>query len=238
MNFVSSTLVFNETYGFSTVIHEFTHSYFGNDVTCVNWNHFWINEGLDVFMERKVWEIMLGDDDLTKRYYNEGNQGLLQDMFNYGMNDSYTSLFPNVGENDPEDSYSYVPYEKGSQFIYYIETLIGKDKMQFMLHQYLTNFSNLAIDQQQFKEFYERFLYNNFDETSAITIINETRWDDWIYGRGLPPITLNFTINKESVQPTKSPTASSSSADRGNSYVPELLLCLTLSSILLSVLSR
>jgi len=39
---------------FNVFIHEMVHSWVGNLVTCNNWNNFWLNEGLTVFIERKV----------------------------------------------------------------------------------------------------------------------------------------------------------------------------------------
>lgn len=38
----------------STVAHEIAHSWTGNLVTNCNWEHFWLNEGHTVFLERKI----------------------------------------------------------------------------------------------------------------------------------------------------------------------------------------
>ena len=51
-----------------------------------------------------------------------GNTSLWSDMYGYGLNDSYSSLFPELNNGaDPDDSFSEVPYEKGFQFLYYLE---------------------------------------------------------------------------------------------------------------------
>ena len=116
-----------------TVIHEITHSWFGNDVGCKSWNHFWINEGLNVFMERKVLEQFYGTGFALLDYFT-GNTSMVEEMIDwYGLNNSYSSLFPDIGDDDPENSFSDVPYEKGSQFMFWIETLISEEAMQQLL---------------------------------------------------------------------------------------------------------
>jgi aminopeptidase N len=37
------------------------------------------------------------------------------------------------------------PYEKGSQFMYYIQSLIGEDLMQSLLRLYINTFAQTAI---------------------------------------------------------------------------------------------
>ena len=44
------------------------------------------------------------------------------DMKSYGFDNSYSSLLPNHNDGtDPDDSFSEIPYEKGFQFLYYLE---------------------------------------------------------------------------------------------------------------------
>lgn len=38
----------------SMVLHELAHSWFGNSVTCATWPAYWLNEGLAVFIQRKM----------------------------------------------------------------------------------------------------------------------------------------------------------------------------------------
>ena len=46
--------------------HELAHQWWGNNVTCLNWNHFWLNEGLAVFMSSAFKEQRFGHDHYLK----------------------------------------------------------------------------------------------------------------------------------------------------------------------------
>ena len=48
-------------------------------------------------------------------------------MENYGLNNTYASLHPVLQGDNPDNSFSEVPYEKGFQLLNYMETLIGRD---------------------------------------------------------------------------------------------------------------
>ena len=165
---------------------------FGNAVGCQNWNHFWLNEGLNVFMERKTLALLRGEDIARIEYYN-GNISVYNDMLDYGLSDSYSSLYPDIQDDDPENSFSSLPYEKGSQFVYYMETLLGEELMQQMLQSYLVTFSQQTVTESDLRGLYTAFVYENFDNATAADILVKTDWDTWVFEPGLPPVTLNFT---------------------------------------------
>jgi len=194
MTLASPTLITGDKSKVSTAIHEVTHSWFGNDVSCLNWDNFWLNEGMNTFMERKTLALLLGEERAKIEYFTV-NISMYNEMLDYGLDHSYSSLFPNIQEDDPENTISLVPYDKGSQFLYYIETLIGEDLMQQMLRQYLVNFSQQAITHRDFEAFYESFLYSNFDNRTAAELIVQTDWDTWVLEPGLAPVPLNFSTD-------------------------------------------
>jgi len=190
-NQVSHTLIAGDKSMLKIAIHEITHSWFGNDVGCKSWNHFWINEGLNVFMERKVLEFFYSKDYAAIDYFT-GNTSMVEQMDSwYGLDDPYSSLFPDIGDDDPENSFSDVPYEKGSQFLYYIESLIGMDAMQRMLQDYILTFTQQAIDATEFKSFYESWVMDTFPD-NATDIIDMTMWDVWVYEPGVAPVDLGI----------------------------------------------
>jgi len=54
LTFASPTIITDDKSQVYVATHEIAHSWTGNDVTCKNWTHFWLNEGFTVFEERKV----------------------------------------------------------------------------------------------------------------------------------------------------------------------------------------
>ena len=66
---MSSFTAMNERYGKEVLAneqdvwlgaHEFAHQWWGNMVTCRNWNHFWLNEGIATFMAAAYMEHRFG----------------------------------------------------------------------------------------------------------------------------------------------------------------------------------
>ena len=66
---------------------------------------------------------------------------MYQDMVGYGLNNSYSSLYPILNGDRPDNSMSVIPYEKGFQLLYYMETLIGADHMQALLREWILKYS-------------------------------------------------------------------------------------------------
>jgi len=189
-NIVTHTLLTGDKSMVPTAIHELTHSWFGNEVGCQNWNHMWINEGMNVFMERKIQGLFYGEEFSKIKYYL-GNTTMYYEYFlSYGLNDSYSALYPDIGTDDPENSFSKVPYEKGSQFMYYVESLLGVEGMQKMLRAYIHKFSQDAINETEFEAFYNDFVMETFSNGSEI--VNATMWHTWVHEPGNGPVTIDI----------------------------------------------
>ena len=79
LTFASPTIIVGDKSQVYVATHEIAHSWSGNDVTCRNWEHFWINEGFTVFEERKV-SGQLHGKDFAKVEALLGNSTLWTDM--------------------------------------------------------------------------------------------------------------------------------------------------------------
>lgn len=112
LTFASPTIIVGDKSQVSVATHEIAHSWSGNEVTCRDWSNMWLNEGFTVFEERKVSAKFYGPD-FAKRASQLGNVSLWASMTAYGLDHTYSSLHPDVTGQDPDDSYSTVPYEKG-----------------------------------------------------------------------------------------------------------------------------
>lgn len=60
LTFVTPTTIAGDRSLVDVVAHEIAHSWTGNLVTNLSWEHFWLNEGCNVYVERKILERLEG----------------------------------------------------------------------------------------------------------------------------------------------------------------------------------
>jgi leukotriene-A4 hydrolase len=192
LTFASPTIITGDKSQVYVATHEIAHSWTGNDVTCQNWESFWLNEGFTVFEERKV-SAKLHGEEFAKVEALLGNYSLYQDMVNFGLDHPYSSLHPTLKGDNPDNSFSEVPYEKGFQFLTYLESLIGPEMFQTFLRHYINEHAQTSIEADDLRRTWEFFIEDNFNQTETNRILGTVNWDAWIYTPGLPPVTLDFT---------------------------------------------
>ena len=97
LTFVTPALLAGDKSLISTIAHELSHSWSGNLVTNKNWRNFWLNEGLTVFLERKIIEIKFGKD-MALLQASVGYRVLMDDIKSLGEDNTFTSLYPEIGK--------------------------------------------------------------------------------------------------------------------------------------------
>lgn len=166
MTFLTPALIVGDRSQVDVLAHEASHSWHGNNVSCAEWNSFWLNEGYTTYTERLI-ALRLHGEATRDFEYILGRKALLDDLKRYD-NDKMRKAqklralntltcasntleerqdFPRVeggtpathidreqpssadipykdGE-DPDDFYSGVAYEKGANFLLYLERLVG-----------------------------------------------------------------------------------------------------------------
>lgn len=149
LTFATPFIIIGDKSGTSVANHEIAHSWTGNLVTNMNWDNFWLNEGMTVFLERKISKI-LNNDAYVKMDARNGNTSMYQAMLGYGLTHRFTSLTPKAGLQNPDDAFSTIPYEKGYQFLLYLESLDGEDKFQKFYNHWLTKWRYLSVTSDDF----------------------------------------------------------------------------------------
>lgn len=84
----------------------------GNLVTNATWEHFWLNEGWTVWLERKIMSRVRKSSDVFRLSAQIGWHHLVDDINRMGSEGRFTKLVWPLGEEDPDDAFSSVPYEK------------------------------------------------------------------------------------------------------------------------------
>jgi leukotriene-A4 hydrolase len=114
LTFATPTLLAGDRSLADVIAHEIAHSWTGNLVTNLTWDHFWLNEGWTVWLERKITSKVKCDDEVGKLSAQIGYKHLQDDIHRMGKDDVFTCmLWPLTGQ-DPDDAFSSVPYEKVS----------------------------------------------------------------------------------------------------------------------------
>ena len=191
LTFMSPTHIVGDNSSFSVFVHEINHSWFGNLVTNENWSHFWLNEGMTRWAERKIDSILFGED-FSLVHAKLGNESMYSAMQDYGMNSNFTSLHPVFNGTHPDKAFSSIPYEKGFQFAYYLEHLIEPANFQKFLKGYIAEHYQKSINSDDFKSSFEGFVKKNFSWKNSTEILSKIDWDAWLNKPGLPPVIQNF----------------------------------------------
>ena len=191
LTFVTPALLAGDCSMSNVIGHEISHSWTGNLVTNKNWKNFWVNEGFTIFMERKLDSALLGED-MENLEAIVGNNELIADIKLLGEDSEYTKLSPDYGGNDPDDGFSTVPYEKGYQFLIFIEKLIGKDNFKEAMQRYIKKYRYKSVDYTAFKEVLEDLIREKYKKKPAKKLIAEINWDKWLNDKGIPAYKNDF----------------------------------------------
>ncbi|XP_033105595.1 leukotriene A-4 hydrolase-like [Anneissia japonica] len=188
LTFVTPTLLAGDKSLANVIAHEIAHSWTGNLVTNLNWNHFWLNEGHTVFLERKI--IAKLNDEQTRHFHAIGGwKDLINSVKEYGEEHEFTKLIPFLEGSDPDDSFSSVPYEKGHTFLFYLETLVGgPEAMDGFLKHYIATFALKSIDTDQWKECFLDY----FQKKVPSDAFDGVDWDTWFFKPGMPPVKPDY----------------------------------------------
>ncbi|XP_041984429.1 leukotriene A-4 hydrolase isoform X2 [Aricia agestis] len=190
LTFVTPTLLAGDRSQADVIVHEIMHSWTGNLVTNRNFEHFWLNEGFTVFLERKVGASLIENAEEAKKSRDFhsilGLQELNETVDELGIENPLTRLVVDLKGIHPDDAFSSIPYEKGSLFLRYLEDLTGGPEVfDDFLRSYLNKFARKSLDTDQFKE----HLLTYFKDNKNLSNVD---WNTWLHKSGMPPIIPDY----------------------------------------------
>uniref|UniRef100_A0A8C8VR17 Leukotriene A(4) hydrolase n=1 Tax=Pelusios castaneus TaxID=367368 RepID=A0A8C8VR17_9SAUR len=195
LTFVTPTLLAGDRSLSSVIGHEISHSWTGNLVTNQTWEHFWLNEGHTVYLERRIAGRLFGEQ--FRQFHALGGWRELQNTINtLGDKNPFTNLIPNLKEVNPDVAYSSVPYEKGFALLFYLEQRLGgPDVFIGFLKAYIQQFAYKSAVTEDWK----KFLYSYFKD--KVDVLNEVDWNAWMHTPGMPPVkpTYDMTLSNACV---------------------------------------
>lgn len=187
VTFATPTIVTGDKQNIDVIAHELAHSWAGNLVTNCSWEHFWLNEGWCVYLERRILGAIHGE---AGRHFAAIIGWFDLDNSIKAMGESasrFSTLVQNLkGGGDPDDSFSTVPYEKGSTLLMHIETILTQEKFNGFIPHYFNTFKYKSLDTYQFID----CLYDYFTEDHEK--LDSIDWDSWLFKPGMPPVKPEF----------------------------------------------
>lgn len=182
MTFATPTLIAHDKSNIDVIAHELAHSWSGNLVTNCSWNHFWLNEGWTVYLERRIIGAIHGE---PTRHFSAliGWSDLENSIESMKNPERFSTLVQNLNDDtDPDDAFSSVPYEKGFNLLFYLENVLGgKAEFDLFIKHYFKKFAKKSLDTFQFLD----TLYEFFPEKKGI--LDAVDWETWLYKPGMPP---------------------------------------------------
>lgn len=151
---MSGFTVLRETYGREVLAneqdvwlgaHELAHQWWGNMVTCLNWNHFWLNEGIATFMAAAYKEHRFGREEYLREI--EVNRLNYQKVRDAGKDRSL--VFPDWSNPTAEDRT--LVYDKGAYVLHVLRELLGERDFWAGIRQYTRMYFGKSVTTPDFQ---------------------------------------------------------------------------------------
>lgn len=185
VTFVTPSLLAGDRSLVDVVAHEVAHSWSGNLVTAASSEHFWLNEGWTMYIERRIIGRLNGE---PLRQFDAllGRIELTEDVAEFGAQSPLTSLVPDLSDIAPDDAFSLVPYEKGFLLLFSLEQLLGIEAFTAYARAYIDAFQGSSID----TETWLAHLKSHFSACAHSTALLSTfPFHTWFYAVGDAPVT-------------------------------------------------
>lgn len=202
ITFVTPCLLAGDRSLADVIIHEISHSWFGNLVTNAHWGEFWLNEGFTMYAQRRITTELYGSA-YTCLEAATGRALLRQHIDASGedhpLNRLRVKIEPGV---NPDDTYNETPYEKGYCFVSYLAHLVGdQSKFDAYLKVYVDRFKFQSITSDEALAFYLDY-FPELKE-NAVDKIKGFEFDHWLNTPGLPPFFPDLSSGVSLMKPAE-----------------------------------
>ena len=164
------------------IAHELSHDWWGDNVTCKNWDEIWLNEGFATYFEALYREHAFGKDEFDYEIFRDGQGAIEADSTDRRPINTDTGL------------YVYA-YDKAAVVLNMLRYLMGGDDFRKGMNIYIT--------QNQFSNVVTGDLIHAVNEVYNDPLRDRTprdfSWffDEWIYRAGQPSYKVSYDYNKQ-----------------------------------------
>lgn len=192
LTFVTPTLLSKDKSQVHVVAHEVTHSWSGNLVTNHTWEHFWLNEGLTVFIEIRILRDVYGPEEAALQLSNR-LKSLAESVNQFGKDHNFTRLIPDLsGGGDPDDAFSTIPYMKGFALFALLEHAVGGEKhFQPFIKAYFDHYAGKTVTSQGMRDFFLEYFKKLAETDPEVAAamkgpVAALDWERLFYAPGMP----------------------------------------------------
>ncbi|NXK72857.1 AMPB Aminopeptidase, partial [Amazona guildingii] len=207
LTFVTPCLLAGDRSLADVIIHEISHSWFGNLVTNASWGEFWLNEGFTMYAQRRISTEVYGLA-YTCLEAATGRALLRQHMDNTGedhpLNKLRVVIEPGLWERgiNPEDTYNETPYEKGFCFVSYLAHLVGdQSKFDAFLQAYVNRFKFQSITADDALGFFLEYFPELKEK--GVDSIPGFEFSRWLDTPGWPPFLPDLSPGDALMKPAE-----------------------------------
>ena len=160
----------------------------------MNWESFWLNEGWTVYLERLLLEKLYGPAHRGFSYII-GAKALRDSLEGFKDTPRFQRLVPEFRDGeDPDDAFSSIPYDKGANFLLYLERVVGGlDVFAPYIQAYFSTFQGRSISTEEWKAHLLAYFATHPTASQALQTVD---WDAWLHGEGLElPVRMEYDLS-------------------------------------------
>jgi leukotriene-A4 hydrolase len=138
-------------------------------------------------IERKILAKMYGESRFSFEAL-EGRHSMKNSVDAYGCEHCFTQLVPSLDGIDPDDAFSSIPYEKGFNFLNYLQEAVGGAKyFDPWLKQWVTDQAYKSVTTNDFiSHFVSFFKHAEVGPQVDRTMFDSFDWSSWLVKPGMP----------------------------------------------------
>ncbi len=178
LTFLTPTVIAGDRSLVSLIAHELAHSWSGNLVTNVDWNHFWLNEGFTSYVENRIIEAMYGSEraDMERVLSQRSLELELAEL-----DEADQSLVLELAGRDPDDGMTAVAYDKGHWLLRTLEQRYGREIFDPFIRQWFDRNAFASVSTDDFVAYLRSELLDKHPGK-----FRDDELQDWLHYGGIP----------------------------------------------------
>jgi len=169
------------------VAHELAHQWWGDLLTCRNWNEIWLNEGFATYYQCLYFEHLYGKDEFDYNIYRNSESAIWTDLNIYRKPvHTHNGHVANI-------------YSKGSVVLNMLRYLIGDENFRKAMNLYILENLHKPVSTRDLINAINKTMDGQSRIKTLSAMPSDISWffDEWIYNAGQPDYLVSYDYNKE-----------------------------------------